>query len=251
MRSLLALDLLNSFRKCFDAIEKDQLALIDQSAEMIAESVTNGGAWHVHDTGHIIDRELIHRGGGLMFIRPFRWSFSVEDPVPACLRNRPPVDPNYDVAKETVRLAVHASNLRAGDVITIGSVSGRSFPQIELALQCREIGCKVIVISSHNYSTQVEPKHPSGKRLFECADIFLDNLAPLGDGHMQVEGYDVPLFPLSGINAAMITWMIVAGVVEKMNAKGAQPQIWKSANIDGGADRNRQVETEIVDKVGY
>jgi len=83
------------------------------------------------------------------------------------------------------------------------------------------------------------------------ADIFLDNLAPLGDGHMQVEGYDVPLFPLSGINAAMITWMIVAGVVEKMNAKGAQPQIWKSANIDGGADRNRQVETEIVDKVGY
>jgi uncharacterized phosphosugar-binding protein len=155
------------------------------------------------------------------------------------------------VTLETVRLAVKASGIRKGDVMTIGSVSGRSAPQVELALQCRQLGCTVVVISSRDYSSQVEPKHPSGKRLYECADILIDNQAPLGDGHMQLPGYDVPLFPLSGINAAMIMWMIAANVVETMCAAGKPPQIWKSANIDGGGERNAQIEREIVDVVGY
>lgn len=248
---MLALKLLNSFREQFDKLEKEQLDRIDQAAEAVANSVMNGGAWHVHDTGHIIDRELIHRGGGLMFIRPFSWQFSVNDPLPKCRRERPPVDPDFSVALETVRLAVAASGIRKGDVITIGSVSGRSLPQIELALECKRIGCTVIVISSEDYSSQVESRHPSGKRLYECADIFIDNQAPLGDGHMQVEGYDVPVFPLSGINAAMIMWMVVAGVIEKMTAAGKQPQVWKSANIDGGGDRNSRLDREVVDVIGY
>lgn len=248
---MLALDLLNSFRAQFDRIEKEQLGAIDQAAEAIAQSVMNGGAWHIHDTGHIIDRELIHRGGGLMFVRSFTWNFAVNDQVPKCRRERPPEDPDFSVALETVRLAVRASSIRRGDVITIGSVSGRSLPQIELALECRRIGCTVIVISSKEYSSQVESRHPSGKRLYEVADIYLDNQAPLGDGHMMLDGYDVPAFPLSGLNAAMITWMITAGVVEKMMAAGKPPQLWKSANIDGGGERNARIEREIVDEIGY
>jgi len=248
---MLALDLLNSFRAHFDRIEREQLDTIDRASEVIAQSVMNGGAWHVHDTGHIIDRELIHRGGGLMFVRAFSWNFVVNDPVPKCLQQRPPEDPDFNVAIETVRLAVRASNIRRGDVISIGSVSGRSVPQIELALECRRIGCTVIVISSKEYSSQVESRHPSGKRLYEVADIFIDNQAPLGDGHMMLEGYDVPAFPVSGINAAMIMWMVAAGVIEKMMAAGKRPQLWQSANLDGGSERNARVEREIVDRIGY
>ena len=248
---MLAVRLLDSYRNQFDKIQNEQLGAIDQAAKAVAESVMNGGAWHVHDTGHILDSELIHRGGGLMFIRPFRWSFSVHDPVPQCRAQRPPEAPDFDVTLETVRLAVRASGIRKNDVMTIGSVSGRSAPQIEHALQCRALGCTVVVISSRDYTSQVAPKHPSGKRLYECADIFIDNQAPLGDGHMQLPGYDVPLFPLSGINAAMEMWMIAANVVEYMCDAGKPPQIWKSANIDGGGDRNAQIERDIVDVVGY
>jgi len=248
---MLAKRLLDNFRAQFDQLEKEQLGRIDQAAAMVADSLLNGGAWHVHDTGHIIDRELINRGGGLMCIKAFSWTLTVNDDVPACRKGRPPADPDYDVALETVRLAVRASNVRAGDVMVIGSVSGRSLPTVELALECRRIGCKVIVISSKNYSSQVESRHPSGKRLYECADLFIDNQAPLGDGHMQIEGCDVPVFPLSGINAAMIMWMMVAQVIEKMQAQGKMPQICKSVNIDGGAERNRRLATEIVDVIGY
>jgi uncharacterized phosphosugar-binding protein len=249
--AVLATQLLDSFRAQFDRMQAEQMELIDLAAEAVAQSVMNGGAWHIHDTGHIIDRELIHRGGGLMFIRGLSWGFNVDDNVPLCRRERPREDGGEDLGLEIVRLAVKASSIRKGDVVTIGSVSGRSAPQIELALECKRIGATVMVISALDYSRQVEPRHPSGKRLFECADIVLDNQAPLGDGHMQVEGYDVPLFPVSGINAAMIMWLITAGVVEKMSAAGCRPQIYKSANIDGGGDRNAQLDREVVDKVGY
>jgi len=248
---MLAKRLLDSFRAQFDQLEKEQMESIDQAAAMVADSLLNGGAWHVHDTGHIIDRELINRGGGLMCIKSFSWAFTVTDDVPACRKGRPAADADYQVALETVRLAVRASNVRAGDVMVIGSVSGRSLPTVELALECRRIGCKVIVLSSKNYSSQVESRHPTGKRLYECADLFIDNQAPLGDGHMQIEGCDVPVFPLSGINAAAIMWMMVAQVIEKMQARGKMPQICKSANIDGGAERNRRLATEVVNVVGY
>jgi uncharacterized phosphosugar-binding protein len=248
---VLALKLLDSFRAQFDRLQSEQLDNIDKASEAVAQSVMNGGAWHVHDTGHLIDRELIHRGGGLMFIRPFSWSFHVDDNVPKSRQARPREDDGADIGLEIVRLAVKASSIRKGDVITIGSVSGRSAPQIELALECQRIGATVVVISAYDYSRQVEPRHPSGKRLYECADIFIDNLAPLGDGHMEVEGYDVPIFPTSGINAAMIMWLTVAGVVEKMMAAGKQPQIWKSANIDGGGERNDRLNREVVDEIGY
>ena len=248
---MLAKQLLNNFRAKFDQLEQEQLGKIDLAAELVVESLLNGGAWHVHDTGHIIDRELINRGGGLMCIKPFSWAFTVTDDVPACRKGRPAADADYQVALETVRLAVRASNVRAGDVMVIGSVSGRSLPTVELAIECRRIGCKVIAISSKNYSSQVESRHPSGKRLYECADLFIDNLAPLGDGHMQIDGCDVPVFPVSGINAAAIMWMMAAQVIEKMQAQGKMPQICKSANIDGGAERNRRLATEVVNVVGY
>ena len=248
---MLAVRLLDSFRSQFDRLQNEQLDRIDQAAAAVADSVLHGGAWHVHDTGHIVDRELVHRGGGLMFIRPLSWSFAVHDPLPRCRQARPPEDPDFDVTLETVRLALKASSVRRGDVLTIGSVSGRSAPQIELALQARELGCTVIVISSYDYSSQVTSRHPSGQKLYECADIFLDNQAPLGDGHMQLPGYDVPVFPLSGIMAAMIMWLICAQVIEKMQAAGHPPQVWQSANIDGGSERNARVERKIVDERGY
>jgi len=249
--TMLAKQLLDNFRVQFDQLEKEQLGRIDQAAAMVADSLLNGGAWHVHDTGHIINHELIYRAGGLMCIKAFSWAFTVNDDVPACRKGRPAADPDYNVGLETVRLAVRASNVRADDVMVIGSVSGRSLPTVELALECRRIGCKVIAISSESYSSQVESLHPSGKRLYECADLFIDNQAPLGDGHIQLKGYDVPAFPLSGINAAMIMWMMVAQVIEKMQAQGKMPQICKSANIDGGSERNRRLATEVVNVVGY
>lgn len=51
------------------------------AAEVIVDSILNGGAVHVFDTGHIINSELIYRAGGLLLLKPLKYVFNVENPV--------------------------------------------------------------------------------------------------------------------------------------------------------------------------
>lgn len=244
-------ELLGSYRRQLDLIEAGQMGAIREAAGIVAGSLLQGGTWHVHDTGHIIDSELIHRSGGLMCIRRLSWGFSVDNAVPDCNRKTPGATTELEVELAKVRLAVKASQVRRGDVITIGSVSGRSAGVVELAVECRRIGCRVLVVSSRAFSSALDSEHPSGMRLFECADLFVDNLAPVGDAHLTVPGIPVPLFPVSGINATVIMWLICAGVVEEMSAAGHPPEIWQSVNSKGGRERNRRIVSEIVDRRGF
>jgi len=239
---MLAVGYLDVVRGVLDRIQQTQLDRIDQAAELIAESAIQGGAWHLHDTGHMVSQELVHRAGGLLMIVPLTYSFGVNNPVRASEKRK---------AKETVRgdriagvgkRIVESSNMAPGDVLTIGSVSGRNASSIDLALAAREAGIKVVAVTSIAYSSSVTSTHPSGKRLFEAADIALDNCGVPGDAALEVEGLDTPFGPTSGIGAACVCWCVCAQVVERLLARGHKPHVFRSANLDGGPEFNRAAE---------
>ena len=239
---MLARDYLDVLRDVLTRIEETQLDKIDQAAEWIAESAVNGGAWHLHDTGHLVSQELNHRAGGLLLVNPLTYSFGVNNPV------RPR---ETRAGKEHVRgdrisgigsRIVESSNMVEGDVLTIGSVSGRNAMSIDLAIAAREAGIKVVAVTSLTYSSQVTSTHPSGKRLFEAAELALDNCAVKGDAALEVEGLDTPFGPTSGIGAATVCWCVCAQVVEKLLARGHKPHVFRSANLDGGPEFNKAAE---------
>ena len=95
------------------------------------------------------------------------------------------------------------------------------------------------------YSSSVTSTHPSGKRLFEAADLAIDNRGVVGDAALTVEGLDAPFGPTSGIGAATVCWCICAQVVERLLALGHKPHVFKSVNLDGGAEFNRKAEEEF------
>ena len=74
----------------------------------------------------------------------------------------------------------------------MGSVSGKTANVVELALQARAHGLTVIALTALAYSSQLASEHPSGKRLYEVADLALDNHAPFGDAMLAVEGWIIP-----------------------------------------------------------
>ena len=43
-------------------------------------------------------------------------------------------------------------------------------------------------MTSLEHTKRVTPKHPSGKRLYEVADVVLDNRAPFGDSTLEFPG---------------------------------------------------------------
>ena len=50
-------------------------------------------------------------------------------------------------------------------------------------LQVKQRGHKVIAVTSLEHTNAVTPKHPSGQRLCEIADVVIDNLAPVRRRH--------------------------------------------------------------------
>ncbi|MGQ9455179.1 MAG: sugar isomerase domain-containing protein [Armatimonadota bacterium] len=162
----------------FDALEdlvrrvrEDETEKISAVSCICADSIAKGGVVHIHDTGHMLNSELVHRAGGLALVTPFSFALNVNNPnsyreKEQCL---------LDVTAETVALALKRSNIRPGDVLFIGSVSGKSKGVVELAMQSRQMGVTVIAVTSLSYSSKLESEHPSGKRLFEVADIAIDN----------------------------------------------------------------------------
>jgi len=241
---MLAQRYLDTLRAVLQRIEETQLEAVDRAAELIAASVLEGGAWHLHDTGHMVSQELVHRAGGLLMITPLTYSFGVNDPVRASARRRQKAPTRGDRLTGVGERILDASNVQPGDVLMIGSVSGRNASSIDLALAARERGVKVIAVTSIGYSREVTSTHPSGQRLFEAADIALDNCGVKGDAALEVEGLDTQFGPTSGIGAAMVCWCVCAQVVERLLAKGHKPHVFMSANLDGGAEFNQRAEEE-------
>jgi uncharacterized phosphosugar-binding protein len=89
------------------------------------------------------------------------------------------------------------------------------------------------------YATTVDAVHSSGKKLYEIADIVLDNCAPAAEAMMEVEGLEARLCAASGLSAAFIMWSITTVVVEELLAAGIMPGVLKSANFPGGNDYNK------------
>lgn len=233
---MLAQRYMAAVRKQLDFLEQTQLDAVDRGAELVAASVAKGGAVFLSDIGHGLSGDFLNRAGGLALVQHFSYGFNVNDPVPECKKGRPAAPGALDRELETVRLAVRSSNLRPGDVMLIGSVSGRNRGPIELALACREFGVKVIAFTAMDYTKQVTSAHPSGKKLWECADVVLDMGAPFGDGGTEVPGLDFKLFPLSGVGTITLGWMLWGTVVEKLRERGCEPTVFMSINREGGKE---------------
>ena len=221
---------------------------IQQAAKLCADTLEKGGVIHIFDSGHMVSSELIHRAGGLAALSALSFKLEVDNLV----RTRADAPPNASpgISYKYIEHVFESNQLRAGDVLFVGSVSGKTPNVIELALQAKAHGLTVIGLTSIAYSSRLDPMHPSGRRLYEVVDLVLDNHAPYGDAMLEVEGVDYAICPASGLGAATIMWAIMAGLVEEMLARGLKPSVYPSVNRPDGWDLLSQIYADALQK-GY
>jgi len=112
----------------------------------------------------------------------------------------------------------------------------------------KEKGHDVIAVTSLQHTAQVRPKHPSGLRLSEVADVVIDNLAPYGDATLALPGGGA-VGSVSSITSAFIAQLLTIGVAERMNGDGLVPPLYMSANIPGGDEHNHQLEKQYEGRI--
>lgn len=214
-------------------LKKNENANIFKAANFIADSCINGGRFYAFGSGHshMVAEEIYIRAGGLALVKAIL--------EPSLMLHEMPNKSTY-----LERLNGYSSALLAlykvdsKDTLMVVSNSGRNPVPVEMAIEAKKIGCKVIAVTSMDHSTRVESRHKSGLKIFEIADVTIDNCADFGDAAYEINGIDTPTGPVSDIIGTAIAQTLVVTAVDLMVKKGFKPPIFKSSNVDGADEYN-------------
>jgi uncharacterized phosphosugar-binding protein len=213
---------------------------IDAAIAVIADALEAGGVVQAFGTGHseAFAMEIAGRAGGLIATNriPLR-TLVLRGGRELAVLGGADLERDPNVADDLLSLF----DLDPHDVFIIASNSGVNGSIVGMALAAKARGHQVIAVTSLDHTRRVQPKHPSGKRLSEVADIVIDNLAPFGDSTLQLPG-GVGVGAVSSLTAAFIAQCITIGVAETMQRRGKTPPVYISANIPGGDEHNRALE---------
>lgn len=236
-------------KETLGVIERTQRKGILQAAKAVADSLENNGMWHVLDTGHMLMHEAVGRTGGMMALKPIMITCEVSNPT----RQRTIPGKNtmyYTQIPGFARFVLNRANLKAGDVLIVGSVSGYEVFPVDVALIAKEMGVTTIAFTSVAYSRELTSRHPSGKKLYEVCDIVLDNCAKAGDTLVPCPELGIEVCPSSGIGASYLRWALQVSVMEELLARGKTPSVYLSNHAPGATEHNRQAR-ERYEKLGY
>lgn len=210
--------------------KETQLEAIQEAAAMIADCIAADGLLHVFGCGHsqILAEEIFYRAGGLVPVNAM-----LELPLSLQEASRSTF---FERLEGYARVIFDNYQTSPGEVIIIISTSGRNAVSVEMAMAAKERGLKVVSLTSLAYSQGVDSRHPSGKKLYELADIVLDNGAILGDAAIEVAGVPYKVGPTSAVVGIAILWALVIEVVNILVERGVEPPVWLAANVPGGDD---------------
>jgi uncharacterized phosphosugar-binding protein len=110
-----------------------------------------------------------------------------------------------------------------------------------MAQLAKEHQVPVIAITSLAHSQGTTSRHSSGQKLYQIADIVIDNQCPKGDALIPIEGLPVPVGAGSGVAGMFIMHTIIVQAVQYLKDQGIQPPVFMSGNLDGADEFNDQL----------
>ncbi len=218
-----------------EKILREETANMKKASEEIARGIMYDKSIYVLGTGHsmLVAAEMFYRAGGFAKIYPM---------LDIAL------SPFSGAAKSSMveRLSGYADALieyyspSEGDVLIVISNSGKNAVPVEASVLARERGVSVIAITSVEYSKKLEPENRYGKRLYEVADIVIDNKVPEGDASLEIKELNGKrIAPVSTIVNSFIAHSLEILAVEELVKRGYNPEIWISVNIPNSKNLNR------------
>lgn len=215
---------------------KDQLTEqgnIEKAALYCAESIRNERLVHVFGCGHsqMFAMEVFYRAGGIV-------------PVNALLIPHLALFPKAKLSTYQERIEnfsnkyLKMEDIDAKDTMIVASVSGRNAAVVDMALEAKKIGMKVIALTSVKFSEGVSSRHSSGKLLKDVSDVVIDIKCDLGDAALTLEGIESKFSGTSTVLGMTVMESMMARVIEINKENNFETPIYVSSNLDKGDDIN-------------
>lgn len=226
-------------QKKLQQVLEHEMPNIRAAAELVTDSCARGGKFYVFGSGHshLIAEELYLRAGGLALVHAIL--------PPELMVHEMPNKSTYLERMEGYSQAlVELYRVEPRDTMLVISNSGRNAVPVEMCLAARAKGAKVIAMTSMQHARSCASRHSSGQKMYEIADVTIDNHGEPGDAAFPIDGLDTPIGPTSSITGITIAQALICQVVDNLVKRGIEPPVFKSSNSDGGdAHNNRMFDT--------
>lgn len=202
---------------------KDKINLL---ARKFADNIKEDKIIHTFGTGHshMIGIELFGRAGGLGNVN------ALLDPD-TLTSNGAQRSSALEKLPGLADIIYDSYKIEKGDIMIVSSNSGRNAAPIEMAMRCQKEGVFCIAVTNLAQSQATTSRHPSGKKLYECADVILDTCVPSGDALLNIDG--VLTGPGSSIVSMFLLNTIVSEALKICAAEGVKAPVFQSQNVDG------------------
>ena len=220
--------------------------IMEKAAKVISNAYMNDKMVHVIGPGghsNMAVEEILWRAGGLAFWNP------ILDPGTNLIHgakrsNIVERTPGYAKA---VLDAYHVGE-QSGEVIIIVNAYGINSMTIDTVEECKKRGLTTIAVTSDSFAKLVpkghKSRHPSGKNLYQEADIYINNHLPIGDAIISVEGYEQKTGSTSTFCNCFVMNCLTALIVKELVERKVVPPVFESANMPGGDEHNRSLENK-------
>lgn len=225
-----------SVASLLERIERTQGAALAEAGQAIKRALDAGGVVHAFSTGHshMMVEEMFYRAGGLVPVN------AIFDPG-TMLHHGASRSTRFERLTGYAEAVLSGVDTRPGEPLVLISNSGINAVPVEMALLAKARGLVVIAITSRTLSLRLEPRHPSGKRLLDLADVVLDNCVEENDAVVEMPGSSVRVGGVSSIAGIYLVQRLMLSVIDEYVRAGEMPPVFISANLPGGDEWNRKL----------
>ena len=245
---MLALEWLSNARDVMSRIEETQIGNICNAAEVMADTIECGRWVHTFGCGHatLPVEEMYPRIGGFVGFHPM-----IEIPLSFFTHITGEMGVHQFVFLE--RVEGYGNEIMKGytfdkrDTMWLFSHSGINNVNIDIALESKKKGMKVVVFGSAAEAAGKKTRHTSGLTIFEIADIIVDTCAPLEDASVQLKNHRDKIGPVSTMAFVTCVWMTITTVAGILADRGVKLYIHPSHNVPGDTTARERLDEALAE----
>ena len=234
------LDYFEQAQAIISRVRDNEMGAIEKAADICANSIAGGGLVHLFGTGHsrIFVEEMFPRHGSFAGFHPIvELSLTFHNPVVGANGQRQAMFLEH--VEGFGKIILRNFVLKEPDCFLIFSNSGVNEVVIEVAMEAKKKGLPVIAVVSKDHCLNSAPKHSSGMRLPDVADVTIDNGTPAGDALVKIEGLEDLVGPGSTIGAGVVTNTLKVEIADRLTKMGQPPLVLTSSYFLGEASKKR------------
>ncbi len=239
---------LENTRKVIDQIENTQLENIKNAAAVMADTIETGRWVHTFGCGHatLPIEEMYPRIGGFVGFHPM-----IELPLTFFTNIVGGMSVHQFVFLERVegygKEIMKGYNFDKQDCMWLFSHTGINAVNIDVALEAKKLGMKVIVYGSAREAEGKQTRHSCGKTIFDIADMVVDTCVPIQDACVPLINHYDKIGPVSTMAFITAVWMTVTTVAEILAERGVKLYIHPSHNIPGDETARERLSEALAE----